>query len=262
MSCNNLISVITPVHKYDYIHNLLDNFNKQKYQDKELILIFNGELSNYCMNNSYTNIVSLYYKDELNISKIRNVGLEWMKENNRKIFSFMDSDDEYSSDYLSEAMNILKQGYELVGKSNFRFTNNNSDIYHTNGILNERVNGPTITGYLSEKRFNPLLNTIAEDLDFVSQHSNIGFSSINNFLYNVRNNSIQNRSFEQFIELMKMYNTTINNKSFEIYKNNTLFWKYGDGFNSDIIFPKTTDEEINMIYKYHEELIKTFDSDQ
>lgn len=261
MPCNNLVSVITPIHKYKFINLTLDNFYRQAYQNKELILILNGELSNYKLDTEYKNIITLYYKDELNIAKIRNIGLNWMGENNRNIFSFMDSDDYYYSEYLTEAINLLQQGYELVGKSNFKFKNK-EDIYYTSGILNERIQGPTITGYLTDKRFNVQYKLIAEDLEFISQHSNIGYSSIDNFIYNVREDSIQNRSFDMFIELMKMYNTLTSNISFELYKNDKLYWKFGDGFDTDKIFKSSSIDEINEIYTNHDVMIKSvFDSE-
>src|SRR5574343_490545 len=76
----NKITVITPIHKLEFLQNTIDNFERQSYQDKELLLIVNGELENY-KNDKYLIVTS----NSKNIAYVRNLGLEWMSFNNIKI---------------------------------------------------------------------------------------------------------------------------------------------------------------------------------
>src|SRR5574343_229090 len=95
----NKITVITPIHKLEFLQNTIDNFERQSYQDKELLLIVNGELENY-KNDKYLIVTS----NSKNIAYLRNLGLEWMSFNNSKIFAYFDSDDFYDFNYLDEAL--------------------------------------------------------------------------------------------------------------------------------------------------------------
>lgn len=248
-----MITVIIPIHSYKFINNSLSNFLSQNYPDKELLLILNGEIKeNLHLKSKY-----IYQKhiNSNNIAQIRNAGLEWMDKNNRKIFSFFDSDDTYLPNYLTEAFCKLEQGYELVGKTDIQFEFENSKYRIEGSLDNKQINGPTMTGYLSEKLFDLKFYSMSEDIDFVCRHNKIGVTSSDNFIYNVRENSIQNRTFKCFITNLKHYNTLNNNTRFRIYKNEELYWKFGDEYDPmDIFKPSTTNPE--DIFAKHRKMIR------
>lgn len=223
-----MITVITPINDITWLDNCINNFEQQDFKYKELVLILNGDLINENLEIS-KRYNCLVYDQEPNMGKIRNVGLDWMERNNREVFSFLDSDDEYGPEYLTEAFEALEQNpNKLVGKMNFRFKSglHDSDKYEMVGLegVNSTIQGPTITGYVTKERFKPLVT--AEDIEFVQRHE-VKITSINNFVYNVRSDSIQKRNFTQFLEFFKSYHTIFNNEKFKILKNSEIFWEYG-----------------------------------
>lgn len=248
-----MITIIIPIHSYNFVNNSLSNFLSQNYTDKELLLILNGEIkeklhiekANVYQEHIYSN----------NIAEIRNAGLEWMSKNNRKIFSFFDSDDVYLPNYLTEAFYKLEQGFEIVGKTDIRFQFENNNYRIEGSLDNKQINGPTMTGYLSDKLFDLKFSSMSEDIDFVCRHNKIGVTSSDNFIYNVRENSIQNRTFKCFITNLKHYNTINNNINFRIYKNEELYWKFGDEYNPMDIFKQSTTNSED-VFARHRKMIE------
>ena len=222
------VTVITPINDINYINNAIKNFEQQEYKYKELLLILNGDIVTkenleIISKLGYLNCI---YNQETNMGKIRNVGLDWMKQNNKEIFSFFDSDDEYLPGYLVEAVQYLDQNKtKLIGKMNFRFKSG-TDLYEMVGLdgVNTTIQGPTITGYLTKERFKPFVT--AEDIEFVQRHE-VEITSVDNFVYNVRDDSIQKRSLTKFLEFFKSYHTIFKNEKFKILKNSEIFWEYG-----------------------------------
>ncbi len=235
-----MITIISPIHKKQFLKNCIENFEKQTYKDKELLLIFNGELYDYKLNQYH-----ILRTKSSNIAEIRNLGLNWMQQHNRKIFSYFDADDYYGEGYLFEAMEKLTQGYELVGKMDYQFTDGN-DVYLTVGLPQDskktQIHGPTMTGYLSDKRFDLNFDSLAEDFDFIMHHDKVGLTGPVNFIYNVRSDSIQKRSFKAHLEQIKVFNSHMKNVKCKIYKNGSLYWEYGDPFNAFLMFENVIEE--------------------
>ncbi len=221
---NNTITVIIPVHKFEFIQNSIDNFERQNYANKQLVFVKNSELLDYNIGSGTELSI-----DSKNIAEIRNIGLDWMNLNNLSIFAYMDSDDYYSDNYLSEAYNKLIDGYDIVGKLDYKFKFKD-DLYEILGLKDNMIHGPTMFGYLSNKRFDLRFHNLAEDIDFIQRHSKIGHTSSDNFIYNVREDSIQKRSFVSFLESMKFSASSKKLENVTITKNNNVIWKYGDGF--------------------------------
>lgn len=250
------ITIITPINNLKFLNNSIENFNRQKYQNKELLLIFNGDLLNHNLKKPNANIY-IERIDSKNISKIRNVGLDWMKKNNRSVFSNFDSDDYYGENYLIEVCEKLSCNYKLVGKLNFKFSYN-SDIYSVTGLVESgTIQGPTITGYLTSQRYNEDYGSLAEDIEYISHFDNcdIGYTSLENWVYNVHSDSIQKRNVIQFIETIKLVNTECKNTNCVIYKNGNVYWKYGDGYNLENLFNEH-EIDIGKVIEHHKTLSK------
>jgi hypothetical protein len=227
-----MITVIIPIHKFEFLQNAIDNFERQSFVNKQLLFIKNGELLHYNIGKGTELVI-----DSDNMAEIRNVGLDWMDYNNHSIFAFMDSDDYYSSNYLIEAYNkLISTDCELVGKLDYKFQFNN-ELYEVIGLNKYQnvIHGPTMFGRLSNIRFN-LLYKIGEDIDFIARHSKIELTSSDNFIYNVYENSVQKRSFNKFFEGLKFVITNRQLENVIITKNNQIIWKYGDGFDIEKLF--------------------------
>jgi hypothetical protein len=252
-----MITVITPVHKNKYINNSIDNFLRQNYIDKELVLVFNGECLSYDVETVCNNIHVLKTKSN-NISIIRNEALDWAQNNNRKIFSCFDSDDFYGSNYLTEAYNKLISGYKIVGKINYTAFSN-EDEYKISGLVeNGIIHGPTITGYVTNQRYNEDCNNLAEDIEYLShfEKHEIGYTSQDNWKYSVQPDSIQNRSLNVFIESIKFNCTKTKNENCKIYKNNKLFWEYGDGYDLGVFSYHTNNDSLEILQRHQDLLLK------
>lgn len=248
--------VITPVHKNKYINNSINNFLRQNYIDKELLLILNGECLNY-EKQIICNNISILKIDSDNISVIRNYGLDWAQNNNKNIFSCFDSDDFYNYNYLSEAYQKILEGYKLVGKLNYTAFHEKDEYKITGLIKDGMIHGPTITGYVTNQRYNELQGNLAEDIEYISRFktNEIGYTSSKNWKYSVSSDSIQNRSLDRFLEGIKFHNSQSNNKNCKIYKNGLLYWKYGDGYDLEKL-SKHTQLNIDELTNYHLNIFK------
>lgn len=215
-----MITVITPVHRLKYLNHCIQNFNNQSYQEKELVLILNGELKNICIDIDAVVLRS----DARDLSVLRNIGLDWMAENNRKIFAFFDSDDWYAAGYLEEAINTLESsGAELVGKSSFNVVDC-SGIYSfcTNSLAD-----PTMVGYLSDRRFDETITkSSGQDQVFIKQHKTVSSSS-ENFYYLVNEESVQKRGIKFLINYC-LLGSNLNNEDFLVTNDDEVVCKKGD----------------------------------
>jgi hypothetical protein len=257
-----MVSIITPVHKIKYIDNSINNFLRQNYIDKELVLILNGECLGY-NKTIICNNIHILKTDSNNISTIRNIGLDWSQKNNRKIFSCFDSDDFYGSNYLTEAYNKLIEGYKLVGKLNYTATYND-DEYKITGLIEDGiVHGPTITGYITSQRYNEQYYNLAEDIEYISKFgkNEIGYTSENNWKYSIHYDSIQHRSLDHFLEGIKFHNTQFKNINCKIYKNGILYWEYGNGYDLNKL-SNHTQFDVGDMTKHHLNLFKMFKNNE
>ncbi len=221
-----LITVICKAHKKKWLDNLVENFEKQSYQEKEFVLILNGELENYTVPDNYI----IFRSNSSNMSKLDNIALDWMNLNNRKVYAIFDSDDWYSSNYLEESLPYLCNNI-ISGKSDISF-NYRNDVFRTLGSVKHDIWNPTLIGNLTDIRYDERI-TYCMDTEFLHSHRqksySIGYNeSINNWIYNVTSNSFQQREDWKIWQAFTTYNTIVKNKDFKILKDKEVIWKYGD----------------------------------
>jgi glycosyltransferase involved in cell wall biosynthesis len=111
------ISVITCTIRPHQIQNLLDNYSKQTYKKKELILILNNDdldFETYQKACQDIENVSIYKKPHLSLGACLNFGI---KKANYPYIAKFDDDDYYAPPYLSQAINaLITMGASIVGK--------------------------------------------------------------------------------------------------------------------------------------------------
>ncbi|WP_066497426.1 glycosyltransferase [Abyssisolibacter fermentans] len=112
------ITVYTCTHMQKYMNNIFENYNRQIYKNKELIIILkNNKLDEAVWNkkaSSYEN-VKIYKLDEtLTLGKCFSFGI---KKSNYPYISIFDHDDYYGSNYLADSIKIINNNnVSMIGK--------------------------------------------------------------------------------------------------------------------------------------------------
>ncbi len=115
-----MVSVITCTIRESMLENIFNNFNRQLWDKKELIIILNNDEMNRVLweeKASHTENIRVYQLPKAKtLGECLNFGIEQAKYD---IIAKFDDDDYYSEYYLSEAMEVfLTTDAELVGKGN------------------------------------------------------------------------------------------------------------------------------------------------
>ena len=113
-----MVSIITCTKRERFIDNVLNNYQKQNWKKKELIIILNNDSMNIEKWKEKARLfknVSVYQLAEsISLGNCLNFGIEKAKYDHIAKF---DDDDYYSSRYLTQAMTALKEkNASVVGK--------------------------------------------------------------------------------------------------------------------------------------------------
>lgn len=138
-----MISVVVPTCRPEMAQNIAENFARQRYIHKELIIVQNGP----AVGSPVEGATVLHSKP--GVSHARNAGLEWLIDRGRLFFAFMDDDDYYGPGYLDEVAVSFVHEVHLVGKPS-AFVELDGELYRTapeSGITG--VHGPTLAGRVS-----------------------------------------------------------------------------------------------------------------
>lgn len=112
------VSIITSTVKPKFIDNVFENFARQKWEKKELIVILNKDDMDINLWKKkaefYKNVAVYQLSEEMTLGECLNFGIE--KSQHRYVAKF-DDDDYYASDYLTQAMEAFeKTDAAIVGK--------------------------------------------------------------------------------------------------------------------------------------------------
>lgn len=113
-----LITTITCTNKPHLIENILDNFERQNYQNRELILVLNNnsiQLAGVLDKTEKLENIKVYNIDEnITLGKCKNKAIIDSKGD---FIAFFDDDDYYSECYLTNAINeLINRDADIVGK--------------------------------------------------------------------------------------------------------------------------------------------------
>ena len=130
------ISVIMPTFNSEkYLQRAVTSVINQSFKDWELIIIDDGSKDNTLkMINSYVSKdgrIKLLKNLGNGAGAARNLGID---KSNSDIISFLDADDYYDGDYLSNAFNLIKEGNDCVVFDYQKFYDNRSDYAIKVGI--------------------------------------------------------------------------------------------------------------------------------
>jgi len=135
------VSIVTPTIRPDRIHQILINFSRQSYSNKELIIVVNKDESAYrqvqraCGGHDQVRVT--YLPNEQNAASVLNLGVtlstgDW-------IFRF-DDDDFYGENYLSDSLLMLQaEDSKVIGKfGGFIKIENDEAVYQRKQANSER----------------------------------------------------------------------------------------------------------------------------
>lgn len=115
------VSVVTCTNKLTSFNKVLNNYNRQNWEKKELIIIINNDRMNVdkCKNKAqkYKNIKIFQLAEEKNLGECLNFAVEKSKYN---YIAKFDDDDYYAPQYLKRLMSLFKEtDADIVGKKAF-----------------------------------------------------------------------------------------------------------------------------------------------
>ena len=185
-----LVSIII-VTKRNNITKIIDNYVRQSYLNKELIIIINSLsidksiFMNALKNNNIDNY-KLYQNDEnITLGECYNYAI---KNFNGEFFCKMDDDDYYDTNYITNQLFLLKKyNCDIIGKSYFYLYDSYNKILYSKYIPSIILGGTMI---IKKNVFNKInfdkLNR-GEDTSFLKKASKYGFkiqsSKIDDFVY-------------------------------------------------------------------------------
>lgn len=112
------VSIIIATNKLKYLDNIYNNFIRNNYENKELIIILNNnkmDKKTYCNKFKDFNNVTIFQVDEnVTLGACLNFGVKQAKYD---YIAKMDDDDYYGVNYLLDSMNVFKYtDAEITGK--------------------------------------------------------------------------------------------------------------------------------------------------
>lgn len=183
---------VVPFSRPEFLQNVIDNFKRQSYQKKKLLIVENGNGINCCKNNDFSPDVLL--SSDAHQAYAKSTALEWLKNHGKDFWTTWDDDDYYSSDYLSE-LYLAANKATVIGKSSIFFKSKEDKIYLLGSAFEnsntEFLHGPTISAWVSESVYFQNVGVAAEDTVFIMEMMNKGCkfysTSKNYFLYKRHN---------------------------------------------------------------------------
>lgn len=113
------ISIITPTNRDHYMDKVFDNYSRQDYPNKEMIIVLNkNSMSLAKWKNKakdYLNVKVFQLDEENSLGACKNYGIEQSKYD---YIAHFDDDDYYAPNYLNNAMSVFsKVDTDIVGKA-------------------------------------------------------------------------------------------------------------------------------------------------
>lgn len=187
------ISIITPTNKEKYIDNIIQNYLRLDYDNKELIIIINNnsiDITTYKTKISNLNNIRIFKLDEsYTLGDCLNFGVSI---SNYDYIAKMDDDDYYGANFLLDEINAFNYtDAKIVGKAtHFMYFENDNSIYldtpnYTNKYVNAIAGGTLLIKkeVFQTHKFKSI--SLAEDSTFLYECYNDGIKiySLNPFNY-------------------------------------------------------------------------------
>lgn len=206
------VSVITCTNRPKYLKNVFENFSRQIYKDKELIIVLNNNKMNIkkwsLKAKGFPNVSVFQVDERKSLGYCLNYGI---RQASHDIIAKMDDDDYYGPDYLFQAINALEYA-DVVGKYCTYVYFEDSKILAIRNPKREsryvyRLEGPTLVfkKYIFDKiKFHD--KSLGEDIQFCKDCIKNGIRLYATDKYNyvyIRHNSKDKHAWKIRDELFK-----------------------------------------------------------
>jgi len=163
-----MIWMISGLHDPRWLSNVLDNYNRQKYPYRRLIIVENGKgigASKTVQLPKETIVLS----SDTGPSAPMNAGIQWLKQNAKKDswFCKCDADDYYGPQYLNQIRMAMKSGADYVGRKSLYIRTAEGKLWYAESKDEAFVfHGPTISARLGTTLEFPLVSGWGEDAEW------------------------------------------------------------------------------------------------
>ncbi|TVY01034.1 glycosyltransferase family 2 protein [Paenibacillus cremeus] len=186
------VSIITCTNRPHFFNTLLNNFKRQQYKVKELIIILNKksmDLSEYRRKvSSFRNISIFKLPEKVSLGSCLNFGIRKAKYS---VIAKFDDDDYYSPNYLKEQVGALRRtGAGIVGKgAHLKFFERNRLLVMTtpskkNKFVKYVAGGTLLFKKQLHNRVRFASLTLGEDVNFMRKSRALGYKLFATSPYN------------------------------------------------------------------------------
>ncbi len=186
------ISIITSTKRLENIENVFDNYNKQKWRRKELIIIINRDETNIekyrKKARKYKDVTVYQLPENKSLGECLNFGVDNAKYDYVAKF---DDDDYYAPHYLTESMRTFQNtNADIVGKYTYYVYLEGSNLLLLRSPKNENKfvsSLPGATMVIKKEVFNKVRfpdRNLGEDSKFCGDCGKLGFKMFSGGRYN------------------------------------------------------------------------------
>jgi hypothetical protein len=180
------VNIICPFSRPDQVNNVLENFSRQTFSNKQLIVIENGNALN-----TFPKDKAIVLTSDNHQSFAKNTGLDYLKSNGGGFWTTFDDDDYYGKNYLQELIDNSDKA-NIIGKKSFfckTFENKMRLFLHEDeGKQCFAVHGPTISAWAEDSLYFNDTGRWGEDVEWeqrmVLNGATIASTSKYNFMLN------------------------------------------------------------------------------
>jgi glycosyltransferase involved in cell wall biosynthesis len=180
--------VIVPFSRPQYLKNVLDNFTRQDFQNKKLVIVENGDAIGTCIKHGVEPDILLSSLPHQ--AEAKNEALAAIRRRGYGFWATFDDDDYYGPGYLSEMVGYSDRA-EVVGKGDFFVRLAGGDLLLFEGIgslqYTNFVHGPTICSWAELCMDFPNTGRIGEDCalvkDMLVGGASVWAASKHNFIF-------------------------------------------------------------------------------
>jgi glycosyltransferase involved in cell wall biosynthesis len=173
-----MIWMISGLHHPRWLSNILDNYNRQTYPNKRLIIVENGDGIGISVKLPKDIII---LRSDSGPAQPMNVGIEWLKQHAepQDWFCKCDSDDYYGPQYLDQIHTAISSGADYTGRKALYIKTSNDKLWFAESKDESFIfHGPTIAARIESSLYFPLVKTWGEDIAWCKAMHNAGYKSV------------------------------------------------------------------------------------
>jgi hypothetical protein len=156
--------MISGLHDPRWVNNILENYVRQNYRFKRLLIIENGNGIGTCEHLILPKNVYIL-RSEIGCSQYMNAGIEWLREYSwRDWWAKCDSDDYYGPNYLDQINEAAKTNADYAGRNSIYVRTTDNHLWYLSGNSTHIFHGPTLAAKVATTHLFPLVKTWGEDL--------------------------------------------------------------------------------------------------